>query len=176
VARFFEAHDVFTTQADAVLFPHVHEREQNEGSRHVRRAFVFDEQAHVVRSAPTLEQARTAEAVTLPLTPYARDAIAALFYARTLTPVPGTRVRMPINEAGRNLVVELTFEGTERITVQGRTVDAIRVTPTLARRLEDRQGIVSTLWLSNDSHRVPLALDVTAGFGQLRVELATYRP
>jgi len=176
VARFFEARDLFTTQADVALFPHLHEREQNEGSRHVRRAFIFDEQAHVVRSATTLEQAGTAAAVTLPLTPYARDAIAALFYARTLTPAPGTRVRVPINEAGRNLVVELAFEGIERISVQGRTVDAIRVTPAVERRIQDRQGIVSTLWLSNDDRRVPLALDVTAGFGQLRVELATYRP
>ena len=176
VARFFEAQDVFTTQTDARLFPQVHERDQNEGSRHVRRAFVYDGDAHVVRSGPTVDGARGSEAVTLPMLPQARDAIAALFYARTLPPTPGTRVKLPISEAGRNLVVELAFDGIERISVQGRTVDAIRVTPTIQRRIEDRQAIVSTIWLSNDARRVPLALDVAAGFGQVHVELATYHP
>ena len=40
VAQFFEAQDVFATQADDGLYPQVHERDQNEGSRHVTRAFV----------------------------------------------------------------------------------------------------------------------------------------
>ncbi|HTI43383.1 MAG TPA: DUF3108 domain-containing protein [Vicinamibacterales bacterium] len=176
VARFFEARDVFTTQTDGMLFPRLHERDQNEGSRHVMRAFIYDREAHVVRSGPTVDEARASGAVTLPMLPQARDAIAALFYARTLPPTPGTRVKLPINEAGRNLVVELAFDGLERIPVQGRTVDAIRVTPTMQRRIEDRQAIVSTVWLSNDEHRVPLALDVAAGFGQVHVELATYHP
>jgi hypothetical protein len=176
VARFFEARDVFATQTDTALFPREHQREQNEGSRHVTRAFVYDEGAHVVRSGPTVEEARSGVGVALPMLPHARDAIAALFYARTLSPIPGSRVRVPVNEAGRNLVVELSFDGIERISVQGRNVDAIRVTPTIQRRIEDRQAIISTIWLSNDEHRVPLALDVAAGFGQVHVELATYHP
>jgi hypothetical protein len=176
VARFFEARDVFATRTDAALFPKEHQREQNEGSRHVIRAFVYDEDAHVVRTGPSLAEARVGAGVALPMLPRARDGIAALFYARTLPPVQGTRVKVPINEAGRNLVVELAFEGIERISVQGRTVNAIRVTPTIQRRIEDRQAITSTIWLSNDEHRVPLALDVAAGFGQMHVELATYHP
>jgi hypothetical protein len=93
------------------LFPRLHERDQNEGSRHVMRAFIYDREAHVVRSGPTVDEARASGAVTLPMLPQARDAIAALFYARALPPTPGTRVKLPINEAGRNLVVELAFDG-----------------------------------------------------------------
>ncbi|PYR66982.1 MAG: hypothetical protein DMF88_14410 [Acidobacteria bacterium] len=155
VARFFEARDVFTTQVDGSLLPQVHERDQNEGSRHVTRAFVFDEPGHVVRSGRTVADARAESAVTLPMSPRARDAIAALFYARTL----------PLR-AGDH----------ERISAGGTSIDAIRITPTLERRVEDRQPVVSTLWLSNDPHRVPVLLDLDAGFGRVRVELVSYRP
>ena len=58
--------------------------------------------------------------------------------------------------------------------MQGKDVDAIRVTPTLKRRVEDRQPLASTIWLSNDQRRVPLVLDLDAGFGHVRVELVSY--
>jgi hypothetical protein len=174
VAKFFEAQDVFATQADVTLFPQVHERDQQEGSRHVTRAFVFDDRAHVVRTGRTVTEATADGAVVLPMAPRARDAIAALFYVRTLPLKIGERMRFPVNEAGRNLVVELSIDGVERIHVQGKDVEAIRVTPTLERRVEDRRAIASTIWLSNDQRRLPLVLDFDAGFGHLRVELVSY--
>ncbi len=176
VARFFEAQDVFATQADAALLPQVHERDQNEGTRHVTRAFVFDDRAHVVRAGRTVADARGEAAVVLPMAPNARDAIAALFYVRTLPLRAGERIRFPVNEAGRNLVVELAVDGVEPVNVQGKMVDALRLTPVMQRRVEDRQPLASTIWLSNDERRVPLVLDLDAGFGHLRVELMSYRP
>ena len=176
VARFFEAQDVFVTHADADLLPQVHERDQNEGSRHVTRAFVFDHRAHVVRTGRTVADAHADGAVTLPMPPHARDAIAALFYVRTLPLRTGEHIRFPVNEAGRNLVVELVVDGVEPVTVQGKTVEAIRLTPDVKRRVEDRQPLASTIWLSNDERRVPLVLDLDAGFGHVRVELVSYSP
>jgi hypothetical protein len=85
-------------------------------------------------------------------------------------------VRFPVNEAGRNLVVELVVDGVERVSAGGASVEATRVTPTMQRRVEDRQPVVSTLWLSNDARRVPVLLDLDAGFGHVRVELVSYRP
>jgi uncharacterized protein DUF3108 len=175
VAKFYEAQDVFTTQANTNLYPQVHEREQHEGSRNTTRAFIFDDGAHVVRTGRTVAEARADGAVTLPMSPQGRDAIAALFYIRTLPLAPGTRVKFPVNEAGRNLVVELVVEGIERIYAEGHNVDALRITPTIQRRVQDRQPFVSTLWLSNDARRVPLILDLDAGFGHVRVELVSYR-
>jgi hypothetical protein len=110
------------------------------------------------------------------MSPRARDAIAALFYIRTLPLAPGTRVKFPVNEAGRNLVVELATDRIERVHAEGHDVDALRMTPTMQRRVEDRQPLVSTVWLSNDARRVPLVLELDAGFGHVRVELVSYRP
>jgi uncharacterized protein DUF3108 len=176
VARFFEAQDVFTTQVDPELFPRVHERDQQEGSRHATRAFVFDGAARTVRTGRTLDEALASAAVVLPMAPRARDAISALFYVRTLPLRAGERVRLPVNEAGRNLVAELTVNGIEHITSLKKSVEAIRVTPMLQRRVEDRQPLAATIWLSNDERRVPLMLDIEAGFGHIRVELVSYRP
>jgi hypothetical protein len=176
VANFFEAQDVFTTQADTNLLPQVHERDQNEGSRHVTRAFVFDDRAHVVRTGRTIADARADGAVVLPMSLHARDAIAGLFYVRTLPLRAGERIRFPVNEAGRNLVVELTARGVERVRVEGKDVEAIRLEPTIQRRPADRQPLASTIWLSNDDRRIPLLLDLDAGFGHVRVELVSYSP
>lgn len=176
VARFFEAHDTFTTQTDTTLLPEVHERVQDEGSRHVERAFIFDRAAGVVRSAQSLADARGEGAIVLPMAPDARDALAALFYARTLPLREGDRQRIPVNEAGRNVVVDLSVDGRERIRVQGRDVDAWKITPRLERRVEAREQPRATLWLSADARRVPLAIEIDAGFGHVRVELEDYRP
>jgi hypothetical protein len=175
MSRFFEAEDHFVTVTDAALLPLVHERDQNEGSRHVMRAFVFDHSAGKVRSGATLEEARGEEGVLLPLAPQARDAIAALFYARTLALRPGSRYRFPVNEGGRSLNVEMLVAGPEEITVNGRRVPALRLEPTFSQRVERRQPLAATLWLSTDTRRIPLALHLEAGFGQVRLELINYR-
>ena len=176
VARFFEAQDVFRTRVDEELLPRVHERDQHEGSRRVTRAFVFDGPARVVRTGRTLAEALDQEAVVLPMAPRARDAISALFYLRTLPLRTGDHIRLPVNEAGRNLVAEVTVNGVERITSLNKRVEAIRVTPVLQRRVEDRQPPAATIWLSNDGRHLPLVLDLAAGFGHVRVELVSYRP
>jgi hypothetical protein len=175
VAKFFEARDLFATQADSNLLPEVHERDQQEGSRHVTRAFIYDHAAGVVRTGRSVGDARADGAVVLPMFPQARDAIAALFYARTLPLREGVHYRFPVNEAGRNLIVELSVDGRENIRVQGRDVDALRIIPRLQRRVEEREQLSAILWLSNEARRVPLAVDIDARFGHIRVELESYR-
>lgn len=174
ISRLFEARDRFVTTTDAALLPQVHERDQNEGSRRVVRAFVFDPAARVVRIGRTVQEARAGPAVALPLAPHARDAIAALFYARTLPLDPGSRYRLPVNEGGRSLTVDLTVSGPERIVVRGRDVDVLRLEPRLQQQVQRRRAIQATLWVSADPRRVPVALDVDAGFGRVRAELVAY--
>jgi hypothetical protein len=176
VAQFFEARDRFTTQADSMLLPEQHERVQQEGARHIERAFVYDRAAGVVRSGRSVADAKGVGAVVLPMAPAARDAISALFYARTLPLRQGDRYRIPVNEAGRNVVVDVSVDRREQIRVQGADVDALRLTPRLARRVEAREPPRATLWLSTDARRVPLAIEIDAGFGHVRIELENYQP
>jgi hypothetical protein len=175
MARFFEAHDTFTTRTNAQLVPEVHERDQREGSRHVRRTFLYRHAERVIRIGRDAAHAGGEEGVALPLAESARDAISAVFYARTLPLTRGDTYRIPVNEAGRSMVVDVTV-GRETINLQGRAVSAVRVDPRIRRRVERRQPIRAVLWLSDDERKVPLAMDIEAAFGRVRLELISYNP
>ena len=83
---------------------------------------------------------------------------------------------MPLNEAGRNLALTVTVVARETITLDGAQVSALRVEPRFTARVQRRQPIESTLWLSDDGRRVPLVVEVAAGFGRVRLKLVDYRP
>jgi hypothetical protein len=175
MSRFFEAHDTFTTHTDAQLLPQVHERDQREGSRHLTRAFVYRHADSIIRIGRDAGHAAGEEGVSLPLAKSARDAISAVFYARTLPLAAGDRYLIPVNEAGRNLVIDLVVAGRETTTVQGREVAAIRLEPRMRRRVERRRPVTATLWVSDDDRKVPVALDLDAAFGRVRLELVSYQ-
>ncbi len=174
MARFFEAHDTFTTWTDSGLLPQTHRRDQQEGSRHVTRTFLYHHADGLVRIGRDPEHAVSEDGMSLPLAHAARDAVSAVFYVRTLPLTNGERYLIPVNEAGRNLVVDVRVVGRDTIAIQGRQVSAIRVDPRLRRRTERRRPVTATLWLSDDHRKIPLALDVDAGFGRVRLELVAY--
>jgi hypothetical protein len=176
VSRFFEARDVFMTRADAMLLPQLHERDQREGARHVTRAYVYNHADGLVRIGRTAEHAVSEDGVSLPLAPASRDSISALFYARTLPLSPGRRFLIPVNEAGRQVIVELLVADRERIRVQGKDVLTLRLEPRMRRGSEARRFARALIWVTDDDRRLPVALDLEAGFGRVRLELVSYTP
>jgi hypothetical protein len=72
------------------------------------------------------------------------------------------------------MVVDLSVTGRETISIQGREASAVRMEPRIRRRVERRQPIRAVLWLSDDERKVPLAMDVEAAFGRVRLELISY--
>jgi hypothetical protein len=170
IARFFEADDRFITDATAGLMPVRHERRLREGRRAVDEAVRFDYDRRLV--TPEAGGSRP----PLRLWPGARDPIAAFFYLRTLPLAPGSSLQIPVNDNGRNLILDIQSLGVERITVGGHEQEALRVTPVLRQRIERRQPLAITVWLSHDARRIPLAADIHAGFGTLRLELERYAP
>jgi hypothetical protein len=176
MARFFEAHDTFTTRTNVELLPQWHERDQREGARHVQRTFVYDHGGRVIRVGRNRDHAASVEGVSLPLAEHARDALSAVFYVRTLPLRDGDRYQVPVNEAGRSMVADVTVAGRESITLQGRQLTAIRLNPVIRRRVERRRPITAVLWLSDDSRKLPLAMDIDAAFGRVRLELISSAP
>ena len=63
------------------------------------RAFVFDDRTHVVRTGRTVAEAQTPRGGGVADGPHARDAIAALFYVRTL-PLKDWRTRQVSGQRG----------------------------------------------------------------------------
>ena len=175
-ARFYEVHAVLTTTTNDGLMTTRHDRRLREGSRSVNRIYDFDSIRGVVRIGQSEEDARSPQAVVLPLAAHARDAIAALFYARTLPLTVGARYRMPVNDAGRNSVVEFAVNGPQTIVVQGQSRQALRIDPRIEHRVERRTAPSATLWLDAAPSHLPLAIDVDAAFGRIRMELTHYEP
>ena len=176
VSRFFEARDRFRTSASAALVPLMHQRFLREGRRVVDRAYAYDHDGRHVRSADSAASARDGGTMALPLAAQARDSLTALWYVRSLPLAAGTTFEMPINEAGRNMKATITVGAPETVDATGGPQPAFRVEPRLTTRVQRRQGIDATIWISADARRVPLAADITAGFGRVRLKLVDYRP
>lgn len=166
ISRFYEADDQFITTVSPDLLPLTHERRLREGRREVDQTMVYDRGEGVVRVA------EDASKPPMRVWKGARDPIAAFFYLRTLALEPGAQLQVPVNDNGRNLILDVKVSTIERIKVGGREVDALRVTPVLRQRVERRQPPVITVWLSRDGKQIPLAAEVSAAFGDVRLELA----
>jgi hypothetical protein len=168
VARFFEADDRFTTTTDDAVRPLLHERRIREGRRALDQRVVFDPAA---RSAQPQAADGQPSGPPLRVWPEARDAIAALFYVRTLALVPGQRVTVPIVEGGQHSTLVLEPGPIERIAAGGTTTEARRVEARLEQRVQRRRMPEITLWLEPGGSRRLIAADIRAVFGNLRVRL-----
>jgi len=175
VSSFFEARDRFVTVADAALKPLQHQREIREGRRRQDRVFVYDAAERLVRSGQTRDEALAPGALSFAISPAVRDAVTAFYYARTVVAPAGGVIQVPINEAGRNLILALPAGEEETITHRGQAVRARRLSPTLQQRIARRRPIELTVWVSVDERRVPLLVDIDAGFGRVKAELVDYR-
>ncbi|MGH9161658.1 MAG: DUF3108 domain-containing protein, partial [Vicinamibacteraceae bacterium] len=173
VARFFEARDRFTTWTDAALRPLLHERHLREGRRASDLLIHYEpEKQTATMLRPTPEGIEREIAFRVP--EQVRDPLAVFFYVRTLTLGPGQRVRIPLTDMGRTMVLEVLGGSVESIDVQGKRVDALRIDAGLDRRVDTREAPEIRVWLSRDARRLPLMAEVRAGFGALRLELDSY--
>ena len=170
VRQFFEARDEFVTTATGDLLPIEHRREQRQGRRHVRRNYSFDPAARTVRVSSPGEQG-----VVLSIPPGTRDALTAFYYVRTLPLAAGETRRFPVSDGGRNLTIELAATSIEPVRTRRGVADALRVEPRVVQRVSRRTPVQIVVWLSLDGRRMPLAAEVSAGFGRLRLELIEYR-
>jgi hypothetical protein len=171
VRQFFDARNEYATQATAELLPSRQTREEHQSYRHVRREFTFDHEARLVLVSSGDPGAAP---LALPMPPGTRDALTALYYVRSRPLAAGDVIAVPVNDGGRNLVLEVRVEGEDTLDIGGRRVPALRLAPRIVQRVQRRQPIEMTVWLSRDARRIPLRADVRAGFGQVRLDLASY--
>jgi hypothetical protein len=171
VSRFFEADDRFISSVDDRLRPMISEQRLREGRRSVDRRMVFDRARHIVR----LRQADAVE-VSLPVPRDTMDPLSAFYYIRSLPLDRQGDLRIPINDSGRNLVLELHVAAAESITYLGAQTDALRVEPRLFLSGGRQTPLRMAAWFSRDARRIPLViqLDGVAGAGSVRLELESF--
>jgi hypothetical protein len=173
VSRYYDAQDRFTSWTDAGLMPLTYEEHLREGGRVLRVAARFDPASRLV----TVERSGAeGEGPVAPfaLAPAARDPVSAFFYARTRPLAPRDRVRIPINHLGQGLRVDLTAGAVESVKVGSRHEDALRIDLRIEYEAELREAPRVSLWQSRDERRIPLIVEIDAGFGLLRATLIEY--
>jgi hypothetical protein len=67
-------------------------------------------------------------------------------------------------------IVTVQSVRTERVRLDGREVEALRLEPTIRERVPRRAPVVVVAWVTPDSRHALLAADVSAGFGRVRLE------
>lgn len=174
IARFYELQAKLSTTADSDLMPQVAERRLREGSRTVNRVSEFDATQGVVRIGQSAEAAKSPDAIVLPLAAHARDVLTALFYVRTLPLASGGSYRLPLNDGGRNSILEFSVTGLETIVVRGQSRQALRIEPRIRHRVERRAVPSAVVWLAAEASHLPLVVEVDAAFGRVRMELTGY--
>jgi hypothetical protein len=174
VSAFFEARDRFWSVVGPDLLPTLHVQELHEGRRQATRAATFDARnRRVVAAEGPPESVR--DGVEFPLAPGARDPLSAFFHARVVELQPGVAVRVPVNNVGHPLVVVLRSLGSGHLTLDGRLQQAERVDARVEDPAATGEQPSAVAWLSMDSRRLPLAIDIAAPFGSFRAELTAYR-
>ena len=171
VSRFFEADDHFMSSVDERLRPIISEQRLREGRRQVDRRIVFDRARHIVR----LQQADGVE-ISLPVPRDTMDPLSAFYYMRSLPLDRQGDLRIPINDSGRNLVLELHVVAADSIAYLGAQTDALRVEPRLFLSGGRQMPLRMAAWFSRDARRIPLVieLDGVAGAGSVRLELESF--
>ena len=134
----------------------------------------FDATQGVVRIGRSAEAAKSPDAIVLPLAAHARDALTALFYVRTLPLASGARYRLPLNDGGRNSILEVSVAGLETIVIRGQSRQALRIDPRIEYRVARRAAPSAVVWLAAEASHLPLAVEVDALFGRVRMELTEY--
>ncbi len=168
VSRFYEAVVTLETVASAQLLPLAYREVIDEGKRRIDRQLAFDPGRHEVRITSG------GTSISLPVAEGGRDPISALFYVRTLALEEGAHFALPISDNGRRLRLDVSVGKRESIVLDGQSWEAWKVEPRLSERI-DRSPVKITAWVSADSRRIPLLVEVAAGFGSARLELTNYR-
>jgi hypothetical protein len=173
VSAFFDARDVFWSEATPDLLPLQHRQELREGRRRSNRTIRFDREAHVARVGSGALTSPS-EGVFFPCPPLTRDPLSAMYFARTLTMPPGSLTRLPVTDLGHALIVDIRAGGYERIDAEGHTQDAQRLVVRMAYVSDTYPTPEATLWLSRDARRVPLMAEVKMDVGLFRMTLTEY--
>jgi hypothetical protein len=173
VSAFFEARDRFWTVATHDLYPLEHGQELHEGRRHVTRRAVFNREARLVRVGDGLLE-NPADGISYALPPSARDPLAAMYYVRSRDWDREPELRVLVSDLGLDLGVDVRSGSTERVTAEGRSQLARRMTVRMEYITAKVSAPKATVWLSTDQRRVPLVTEVETEYGVFRMALTRY--
>ena len=111
---------------------------------------------------------------TLPIPPSTQDFLSALYYFRALSIDVGEAVAMANHSGGKNYPIYVKVLGRERVTVPAGTFDCIVVEPVLqTSSIFEHKGKL-TIWLTDDSLKMPVLMRSKVVVGAFEAVLKEY--
>jgi hypothetical protein len=111
---------------------------------------------------------------TLPIPPSTQDFLSALYYVRTLPIEVGQAIAMANHTGGKNYPIYVKVLGRERVTVTAGTFDCIIVEPVLqTTSIFEHKGKL-TIWLTDDSLKMPVLMRSKVVIGAFEAVLKEY--
>ena len=111
---------------------------------------------------------------TLPIPPNTQDFLSALYYVRTLPIEVGEAIAMANHTGGKNYPIYVKVLGRERVTVPAGTFDCIVVEPVLqTTSIFEHKGKL-TIWLTDDSLKMPVLMRSKVVIGAFEAVLKEY--
>lgn len=155
-----EIDDTFTTLADRNdLFIYSSIKVLHENDVRTFEESLFDRSLAKVRysSRNPAVPGDVGATVEQPTRPWVQDVVSALYFARTRKlKNAGREVRFPINERGQTYDVGIALIGKEKIEVEGRKYDTLRVDARIfGGRFVRREGELH-VWFTDDARRIPV--------------------
>lgn len=164
-SSFYKVDDRVESITDATgLFSWKFEKRLREGGYKAERKYCFDQKKNVVYEGKD----------TIPVSPYAHDALSVLYYVRTLPLEVGKSVFAFNYVDGEKIHLEVKVLKKEKITVQAGTFDCLVVEP-----LSSTVGVFKNegtlrVWLTDDRLRLPVLMKSKILVGSISAELTDY--
>jgi hypothetical protein len=140
-----------------------------EGTRHRTRTTIFD---HPAKKAHYEVQTATLLKKDVPLLPYTRDALSALYVLRSMPLKTGDRFDMPVCVDGTVYKVQMTVGNVEPIQTPMGIIQSIKVTPLILDGAGTAPGRGLGVWVSNDERRLPVRLEAQLLVGKFTLVLS----
>jgi hypothetical protein len=151
------------------LIPWRFEKELHEGDFHAEQSIDLDQ----VNRVATYGDGRT-----FPMDAEVQDALSALFFIRTLDLRVGSKRVLRTHADRKNVDLAGEVVGRERVDTPAGKFDCLAVEPTilLDTGLYDSKKGSLTMYVTDDSRRLPVLFKIKVFFGSLVLTLTDYRP
>ncbi|MBN2185770.1 MAG: DUF3108 domain-containing protein [Candidatus Krumholzibacteriota bacterium] len=141
------------------------EKHLREGKYRHDREITFDQKRHVAIYKNEEK----------PIPPNTRDVLAALYYVRTLDFEPGQAVSMANHTSGKNYPIYIKMIGREHVTVPAGEFDCVIIEPVLeTSAIFENKGKL-TIWLTDDTVRMPVMMRSKVIVGAFEAVLEEYQ-
>jgi hypothetical protein len=167
VDKFYPVRDIIQSVFDADARDSLlYTVDQSHGKRKKKREYVFDQVQHKVTYTENGVKA------VLDIPPHVQDALSALYYVRMSNDlVPGRTITVHVHDGGKNWAVDINVLSREKINTPLGDFNTIKI-----KTYPKYEGVFIHkgeiyIWLTDDSHRVPVLMKSTITIGSIMATL-----